>query len=222
MAAALVLPGCIIDKFPTVTDSETGTTAGTSDGSTSGGTTSGGATEAPTTGSTGAVTLCPEHAQADACCCFEHEMSEGGFGNVSNVCGATELCPAIEVDCEGDLDGSCPAVDVEANLDCALQALAADTPGSLSARFLGSPDGYPSRSILYYVVAGGEAYRIMRTTPNETSSWEATGRFARQPASFFTDCLAKTIAEKTACVRQALVGDALEVCVEAFVSQDVF
>lgn len=213
--AALCLAGCIIDKFPTETESESGS------GSSTTGTSTTGTTAEPTTGSTGgAPALCPEHAAVDDCCCFEHEMSEL-HGSVSNVCGETPLCPLVVFQCEGvTLDGPCTMVGSEDDLDCVVKVFAEALPGTVAIRYE-TMEGYPNRFVQYFLVGDGTAFRIDRTTPGEYSEWAATGRYTLQESTFFADCVMGTVEQRAVCVAQATVGDALEVCVEAFVSQDV-
>jgi hypothetical protein len=165
---------------------------------------------------------CPDHPAVDACCCFEAETNDG-HRSVANVCGGSELCPQVALECEGAaLGGPCTAVDSEANLDCVLQALAGDKPGSVDVTYTPAmSDGYPNRSLRYFVVGDGTVFLQDITRRGDTSEHAAIGRRMVQPASFFTDCLAGTVQDRAGCVLQAALAEASEVCVEAFVSQDV-
>lgn len=172
-----------------------------------------GTTAEPTSEPTGTtmdeppVALCPDAEAVDACCCFE-----AGTASVKNVCAAQTLCPAAEIECD-DL-GTCTSAD-EVAIDCALDALiAGEQVGALRVHYTVIMGQH---TIELHLQGDRTAYVIDGEELDLNGYYKPTGRHDLRPASFFTTCRAGDLTAKADCLRDAVDGEATEVCLDSFV-----
>ncbi len=198
MALAAALGGCPSNKD--IPDDETTTASTSSTGEPTGGVTTG---EPP-------AQSCPEHASADACCCFEPVLAgeEGVPVSVNNVCTSVALCELVELECVN----GCIAKN-EAALDCSLAALAAGTMVGMLAVRTGIEMGRETLEL--HLQGDGTAYVISRAE-QDNGYFEDTGRYMLQAAADFMACSAGDVEARAQCLRDAVVGAPSEVCVANF------
>lgn len=167
---------------------------------------------------------CPDHASVDACCCFE--LIGDPPQAVSTVCAAEAppLCPKVSFVCDpdglDDTEAPCVSADDEAAVDCALQALADNKPGTLHIEYIGN-NNFWYRNVQYALQGDGTTYLIHALALDLSEQFDATGRFMLKPPAFFSDCLAQDIGARGECLRTGVMGDASEVCLPEFVNQDI-
>lgn len=207
LALALSLDACT-PKDGEATDGDSATSSATDTG--------------PTTGEpTGEPVLgCPDHENVDACCCFLR--SEAPNNDVENVCAAGQppLCPAVTFTCAvpDSPDAPCETVFDEAAVDCALNALAGTKPGVLSIGYSGNVWG---SGFDYALQGDGTTYLVHLEGEDLGNAFEPTGRFTLKPPAFFTDCLTKSLGERSICLREAVMGEISEVCLEGFTFEGI-
>ena len=181
-------------------------------------------TTGPGESTDGPVMGCSEHTSVDACCCFEL-VGEPPVG-VSTVCAAGQppLCPKVVFECDpigiDTPEAPCVAAEDEAAVNCALQALATATPGSLHIEYVGN-NYYWYRNVRYALQGDGTTYLIHSLAEDVSEVFDATGRFMLKPPAFFTDCLAQDIGARGDCLRSGVMGAASEVCLAEFDNQDI-
>lgn len=217
----LALAGCADPKGP-------GTGADTAVADTSP-TTGEPTTSTPTTGTTGATedggttdftAPCDDpRASTDSCCCFSLSEEVDGYA-VANACPSPSLCPRVEIQCNDDpFAASCPpttasiTVESAADLECALTALRDGTPGELTWSY--NAGGYANHEETLHILPDREAFNYWREQIDLGSEASDAVRGALRPADDYAACLAAdSVAARTACLHEALVGALLAVCVE--------
>lgn len=152
------------------------------------------------------------------CCCFSVE-GEPGHGVLGIACpDPGKLCDAPQATCpEGQTTCDAAALTVTSpeGLECALQALAAGTPGAISWG-IASENGLNGSNYTLFiqedgsVLASGYEYKELDYT------YTAVDRRTKQAESLFTDCVAKPDPERFDCLLQATVGDPTETCLDGF------
>lgn len=223
---AVGLAGCTIEKDiasdgDATTDMTTAAGTSTSAGTEPTGGTSEATTDAPasstTTDASSTTTepaqTCPDHANTDACCCFEAHSDY-----VANVCGTTELCATVGFDCDMD-EAACVAGDLEA-IDCALKALAGPEVGLVQVQ-LDYGQGWGKQRIELYLQGDGTAYVLEDRLIDVGGTVSPTGRYDLKEPSFFTDCLAASSFDaKAMCFKEATTGPSEASCVDGFDYED--
>ena len=154
----------------------------------------------------------------DDCCCFE-VRGAADHPILSIVCVAGETpCMAPQAQCP-DAQTQCGVADLTVTsaegLDCALAALASGKPGLVSWGITAS-DGIHGSTHNLFMQPGGAAFVSTYTYDDMNYTYSAVERRALQPASFFTDCLAKADNARFDCLESASVGPATETCVDGF------
>lgn len=223
LGALLCLVACDSKNDTTAgsaTDDATTTTESATD---SGSSTVNAPTDPGTDASTAAETDgdCADHGSVDACCCFE--LIPGVRPTPPEVevsCGGESLCPSVTLSCGGPDDYQsqepCTSASDDAALDCVLEALAAKVPGSLRVELYNTEfPGYWADTLHFYVLGDGTVFHYAEGFLDFGGYVGAVEHRALKPASFFTDCLAADSVEaKTACLKDATAGDAVEACTE--------
>ena len=154
----------------------------------------------------------------DDCCCFAVE-GDAGHGILSIACTAGEsTCEGLQATCPGD-QVDCPAADLTVvnpeALECALAALEAGTPGSISWS-VSSEDGLGGRSVTLFVQGDRSAFFSGYDYKELEYTYTAVDRRTLQDAGFFSDCAAAGEGERFDCVRQAVGERAAETCLDSF------
>ncbi len=188
--------------------SASSTTTDPTSAPTSGGDTVGEGTTAAACGSGG----------IDDCCCFE-VSGAADHPILGIVCVAEQTpCTAPQAQCP-DAQTQCGVADLMVTsaegLDCALEALASGKPGLVSWGITAG-DGIHGSTHNLFVQPGGAAFVSTYAYDDMNYTYSAVERRALQPASFFTDCLAKADNERFDCLEQATAGAATETCVDGF------
>jgi hypothetical protein len=178
------------------------------------------ATSTSGTGSSGPVDdttdgtpdLCPGHPGIDACCCFEDALNGLEFPYAKVVCGIHRICQDIwfESDnaCFGDdvISTSCPDA-----IDCALAALIADTPGTIS---WSTSQFEFSRGVAVHIVGDGTAFTTGVYRCDLAEEIEPVVRRTLASKAYFTECASRPSAiDRFECVKAPFVGAAIETCV---------
>lgn len=157
--------------------------------------------------------LCPDHAAADACCCFEAHVNLSS--SVENVCGTTSLCPAVEFECS-EIEETCTAAD-EAAVDCVLDALADGTAvGALTVHYV-IDNYYGQRKIDLYLQGDRTAYVADKEELDASGYFKPIGLYDLREAAHFDTCrAAMDVQAKADCLEELVAGEASEVCIESF------
>jgi hypothetical protein len=234
---ALVVPVACSSTENQGSDTDSGTAASSSTSATTDGTsptdadasTSAASTTAPTTGatattddptgssSTGPGATCDFPGVFD-CCCFSVE-GDPGQGVLGVSCpDAGKLCDAPQATCpEGQTDCDLAALKITSaeGLECALQALAAGTPGAISWG-IASENGLNGSNHTLFIQEDGSVIVSDYEYKELDYTYKAVERHTRQAAAFFTDCVAKPDPERFDCLRQAATGEPTETCLDGF------
>jgi hypothetical protein len=209
------------------TDSETQGRDETSSGASTSAPTTGGTSEcaaesmtevlstSETRATTGADATCPGP-QTDACCCFAKDES-GAYA--LDLCGAVFPCPTITLTCadEVEVEAECSSFVTACDeaIDCALDVLAKGEPAAI--RWRASLSYWSSASSTLYVVGDGTAFVVSSGGTDAGSYTKSIDRRTVRPGSFFDDCAGKPSAfERFECIRDARIGDSLELCLPGF------
>lgn len=167
------------------------------------------ATGEPTTGAPAAP--CPDHTAVDDCCCFVDNLDY-----IDVVCPTAVLCSAMLGSCNNADYSDCAPDDAaaEAAVDCMLDALQADKPGTVfwTLTYPGDP-GENDRNVIVHTSGAGELF-----WRGEDYFGIATDVLGAQRYSLAALGLDACAAEPTAtarfeCLRTAFT-DPAETCVE--------
>lgn len=154
----------------------------------------------------------------DDCCCFEvggdaeHPLLEIACLAGDVACESPQaLCPEAQTQCDvADLQ-----VTSAEGLECILNRLASGEPGLVTWGVAAS-NGISGSSHSLFVQADGTAFVSTYAYDDVSYTYGAVERRSLQPASFFTDCVAKPDPERFDCLEQATLGAATETCVDGF------
>lgn len=154
----------------------------------------------------------------DDCCCFAVE-GDAGHGVLGIACTAGEsACEGLQATCPED-QVDCAAADLTVvnpeSLECALAALEAGTPGSISWSVT-SENGLGGRSVSLFVQGDRSAFFSGYDYKELEYTYTAVDRRTLQDAGFFSDCAAAGDGERFDCVRQAVGERAAETCLDSF------
>ncbi|HEY0139061.1 MAG TPA: hypothetical protein VGB85_33470 [Nannocystis sp.] len=179
--------------------------------------------ETATTGEPAGSTSTGEGATCDFpgvydCCCFSVE-GDPGKGILSISCPDPGiLCDVPQATCpEGQTDCDLAALKITSaeGLECALQALAAGTPGAISWG-ISSENGLNGGNHTLFVQEDGSVIVSGYEYKELDYTYTAVERRAKQDAAFFTGCVAKPDPERFECLRQAATGEPTETCLDGF------
>lgn len=173
------------------------------------------------TGGTGPMSagLCPDHPQVDACCCFDPQ--DPGVNPYKVVCGQHFLCQ--EVVAWSD-DAFAQPEDSSVNdcapaIDCALEALRKGEPGTIRLK---EPNGYGEEVVLFHLVGDGTAFRSGYYSKDLSWDIYPVERYKLRDPAQYADCAAHAeVMARYGCLKAALGGEPLEVCVEAGGGSDI-
>jgi hypothetical protein len=165
--------------------------------------------------------LCPDHEATNACCCFE-DVGQQGMSSMgtASVCGVQALCPVIQLVCPGtaaDCELSLLTVENPAEIDCALQALAAGATGRIAWLIDDVFTGYSHQQVELDLVGDGTMFRQGNSHIDQYNMVDDVDRRPLPDFGFFEDCLqAPDWRIRFDCVRQAAVCGPIETCLAGY------
>jgi hypothetical protein len=180
-------------------------------------TTTGGAADSSVTDATtdGGSDLCPGHPVIDACCCFDEVPNGAFFPYARVVCGMHRLCQDIVLMTADTICAAGPVIATQCPhaIDCALAALIAGKPGTISW----SAFGETSVERAVHIVGDGTAYASGTFQCDVVDGLDPVEHRMLAPQAYFLECAGKPAAiDRFECVRAPFVGEPLETCVAGF------